>query len=83
MSRTAFFFFTLILLFAFPATVSAQDTGRKPNIVFIMADDLGWRDLACFGSKFHHTPNFDKLAAAISRRFTATADDSENIRQPP
>ena len=36
---------------------------RRPNIVFIMADDLGWRDLGCFGSTFHQTPNLDKLAA--------------------
>jgi len=34
----------------------------KPNIVFIMADDLGWRDLGCFGSTFHRTPNLDRLA---------------------
>ncbi len=36
---------------------------EKPNIVSIMADDLGAHDLACFGSKFHQTPNLDKLAA--------------------
>jgi len=35
----------------------------RPNIVFIMADDLGWRDLGCFGSQFHQTPNLDRLAA--------------------
>lgn len=34
-----------------------------PNVVFIMADDLGWRDLGCYGSTFHHTPNLDRLAA--------------------
>jgi len=36
---------------------------RKPNILFILADDLGWRDLACQGSEFYETPNLDKLAA--------------------
>jgi len=35
----------------------------RPNILFIMADDLGWRDLGCFGSRFHQTPNLDRLAA--------------------
>ena len=33
------------------------------NILFIMADDFGWRDLSCYGSTFHQTPNIDKLAA--------------------
>jgi arylsulfatase A-like enzyme len=36
---------------------------KRPNIVFILADDLGWRDLACFGSSYYETPNIDKLAA--------------------
>ena len=35
----------------------------KPNIIFILIDDLGWRDLASYGSEFYETPNLDKLAA--------------------
>jgi len=34
----------------------------KPNIVFILIDDLGWRDLSCYGSTFYDTPNIDSLA---------------------
>lgn len=34
-----------------------------PNIVFIFADDLGWKDLGVYGSTFYETPNLDRLAA--------------------
>lgn len=35
----------------------------RPNILFILIDDLGWRDLGCYGSTFYETPNIDRLAA--------------------
>ena len=35
---------------------------QKPNVVLILADDLGWTDLACFGSDLHETPALDQLA---------------------
>jgi len=38
----------------------AQD--KKPNVIFILADDLGWADLSCYGHPFHETPHLDKLA---------------------
>ncbi len=41
----------------------------KPNVVLFLIDDLGWADLGCYGSKFHKTPNLDKLAAE-GMRFT-------------
>jgi arylsulfatase A-like enzyme len=34
----------------------------RPNFVFILVDDLGWRDLGCYGSEFYETPNLDRLA---------------------
>ena len=37
--------------------------GRKPNILFILIDDMGWKDLGFMGSTFYDTPNIDKLAA--------------------
>lgn len=39
-----------------------EDKMKKPNIVFILIDDLGWRDLECYGSDFYETPCIDKLA---------------------
>ncbi len=39
-----------------------QHTAKKMNVVLILADDLGWTDLACFGSKLYETPNIDQLA---------------------
>lgn len=51
---------------------AAEKAALKPNIVFIMADDLGWRDLGCYGSTFHQTPHLDKLAAR-GVRFTQDA----------
>ena len=35
---------------------------NRPNIVFILIDDMGWRDLGCYGSEFYETPNIDRLA---------------------
>ncbi|MCB0123893.1 MAG: sulfatase, partial [Caldilineaceae bacterium] len=35
----------------------------QPNIIFILIDDLGWRDLGCYGSSFYETPHLDQLAA--------------------
>jgi len=42
---------------------------KKPNIIFIMADDLGYGDLGCYGQKHIRTPNIDKLAVE-GMRFT-------------
>jgi len=42
---------------------------RKPNIIFIMADDLGYGDLSCFGQRKFETPHLDRMAAE-GMRFT-------------
>src|SRR5690606_17055723 len=41
----------------------AQSSGRKPNFLFIMADDLGYADLSCYGRREYQTPILDRLAA--------------------
>lgn len=38
-------------------------SSKQPNIIFIMADDLGYGDVGCYGQKYIHTPNIDSLAA--------------------
>ena len=45
-----------------PNLLCAAPTNTRPNVIVILADDLGWSDLGCFGSEIH-TPNLDRLAA--------------------
>jgi arylsulfatase A-like enzyme len=54
------------LIWALPAPAAEP----KPNVVFILADDLGYTDLGCFGSKYYETPHIDRLAAT-GIRFTS------------
>jgi len=54
----------LVLGIAFAAAAD-----EKPNVVFILADDFGWRDAGCYGSSFYDTPNLDRLAES-GVRFT-------------
>jgi uncharacterized sulfatase len=52
----------VLLSFAVPPDASAADPPRRPNIILIMADDLGYGDLSCYGQKNFATPNIDRLA---------------------
>ena len=51
---------SLVILLSFLAQASNPE---KPNIVFLLADDLGWTGTASFGSDFYETPNLDQLAS--------------------
>lgn len=54
----------IVTLFAVTAVAAP-----KPNVLFIMIDDLGWMDTGCYGSTYYETPNVDRLAAS-GMRFT-------------
>src|SRR5919109_716612 len=66
MRTLALLVLTIFLIGALP--VQAADLPKKPNIVVILADDLGFSDLGCYGSEIA-TPNLDQLAAG-GLRFT-------------
>jgi len=60
MQENKFKVFALFLVLFMSITSMAQN---RPNIVLIMADDLGGRDLPVYGNRFNETPNIDKLAS--------------------
>src|SRR5688572_18320243 len=59
----------LVLLLSAGALSAADSKANRPNIIFILADDLGYGDVGCYGQKIIPTPNIDRLAAQ-GMRFT-------------
>ena len=70
MSRTITVF-ALLPVWSLLSPLAAAEPQKtpKPNFVFILLDDMGWRGLHCFGDQFFETPNIDRLAAE-GMRFT-------------
>lgn len=60
----------LCLLLGAALLSPAAHAASKPNIIFILADDLGYTDLGCYGSKYYESPNIDRMALE-GLRFTA------------
>ena len=58
-----------VLPWAYSAAQAENEPNSRPNIVFIMVDDLGWADIGAYGQKVVPTPNLDRLAAE-GMRFT-------------
>ena len=62
----------LVVILALAVLCGRAYAGDRPNIIFIMADDLGWGDLGCFGQKEIQTPNIDRMAKQGMRFTIAT-----------
>jgi arylsulfatase A-like enzyme len=60
---------SIVGVLALLAMCACGSSAERPNVILIVADDLGWADLGCYGSTFHRTPNLDRLAAE-GMRFT-------------
>lgn len=65
----ASFLFLILSAACSPATKNVEQTSVKPNIIYILADDLGYGDLSSYGQTLFETPNIDQLATQ-GMRFT-------------
>ena len=66
----------LLLSTLLALTPAVNEVQSKPNIIFIIADDLGYGDLGCYGQKIIRTPNLDRLAAEgmrLTRHYSGNA----------
>ena len=68
--------FTLIFLSIFICCEKIDDQEEKPNIILIVADDLGWSDMSYMGSKYYETPNIDKLSESGMTFFNGYASSA-------
>ena len=63
LKKISLLFIVIALLFSSYREVGPQVNARKPNILFILADDLGYYDLSCMGSAYYETPHIDRILA--------------------
>ena len=68
-SKIAGVLLTIAVVLTCKVTAAEANKPQSPNILFILVDDLGWRDLGCYGHEIHETPNIDRLASQ-GMRFT-------------
>src|SRR5512146_3281762 len=59
----------------------SPNVAHSPNVVLILADDLGYTDVACYGSKYYETPNIDRMAKD-GIRFTSGYTCGPNCAPP-
>jgi arylsulfatase A len=69
MNMTHRLWIALVLTAVMLSGTGAAAAERPPNVVLVLADDLGWADLGCYGNTFNETPRIDKLATQ-GLRFT-------------
>jgi len=68
--------FTLLIAVSCGNHTEKTNVIEKPNVIFILADDLGYGDLSCYGQKKFSTPNIDKLASegiAFTKFYTGSS----------
>ncbi|MCW8833996.1 MAG: sulfatase, partial [Colwellia sp.] len=70
-NKTIYFFSKLLLIITLllnqPALAQDNDSSDKPNVLFILIDDFGWKDVGYNGSSFYETPEIDHLASEWMR----------------
>src|SRR6187551_4138371 len=58
---------TIIIGVALLSSLKGAEPGPRPHIIFVLADDLGYGDVGCYGGKLVATPNIDRLAREGTR----------------